>query len=339
MTFFSFSWKLSEQRTVSLNLAAGRHFFEARAVRSDGVTSDAAATVTFRILSPVWRRWWFIALCGLAVGAIAFGIYRYRIANLEAINAALNDARIAEEKERRSREERLAELEQVRTRIATDLHDDIGASLTQIAILSEVARQQRHGETEPGPEPLSMIYDVSNELVQTMSDIVWAINPQKDQLHDLTLRMRRFASDVLAAKGIDFEFAAPEQSGAAPLNSNLRREVFLIFKESLNNIVKHSGADQVDIRFDIDARELRLTVTDNGAGFDAESAEHDESANLYADYQGGNGLPSMKRRAAEMGGEFRISSEKGRGTKVELRLPATIQSGGDSGTDRGYDPN
>lgn len=322
----------SDQQSVNLNLAAGQHSFETRAVRSDGVTSEAAANVSFRILPPVWQRWWFVAGLSAVVLLVAFSVYRYRIANLEAINAALRETKSAEEKLRRSREERLAELEQVRTRIATDLHDDIGASLTQIAILSEVARRQRPADEPdaPGTGPLAMIYDVSNELVLTMSDIVWAINPQKDSLHDLTLRMRRFASDVLSAKSIEFEFEAPEGDGASPLNSNLRREVFLIFKEAVNNIVKHSGADQVEIGFTIDETDVRLSIGDNGKGFDAENAEADAPANLYADYHGGNGLASMKRRAAELGGECRIVSAPGNGTRVFLRLPVTIQRGGAS---------
>ncbi|MBS1795446.1 MAG: ATP-binding protein [Acidobacteria bacterium] len=319
----------AEQRTVTLpNLPPGGYRFLVRAVDSDNRTSDNPAVVTFRILPPVWKRWWFIALCALALTLIIMSFYRYRTARLHEINAASEEARRAEEKLRRSREERLAELEQVRTRIATDLHDDIGASLTQIAILSEVARQQNKASNGAGTEPLTMIYDVSNELVSTMSDIVWSINPHKDRLHDLTLRMRRFASDVLAAKEIDFEFEAPEEAAEIPLNSNLRREVFLIFKEAVNNIVRHSGARQVEIRFEIDDRELRLTVRDNGRGFAPETNGTDPAANLFADYRGGNGLLNMRRRAAELGGELRIASEQGRGTTVFLRLPAMLRAGG-----------
>ncbi|MBS1795445.1 MAG: ATP-binding protein [Acidobacteria bacterium] len=311
----------SEQQALSLNLASGRHRFEVRAVRTDGVASERAATVSFVILAPVWQRWWFLLICALLVSLIISSLYGYRVAKLKAINSALTEAKIAEENLRRSREERLAELEQVRTRIATDLHDDIGASLTQIAILSEVARQQNKASNGAGAEPLTMIYDVSNELVSTMSDIVWSINPHKDHLHDLTLRMRRFASDVLAAKEIDFEFEAPEEAAEIPLNSNLRREVFLIFKEAVNNIVRHSGATRVDIEFSLSENGLALTIEDDGRGFDPEKFRENSTASLFADYRGGNGLLSMRRRAAELGGEFEISSAAGRGSVVQLRLP------------------
>jgi signal transduction histidine kinase len=140
--------------------------------------------------------------------------------------------------------------------------------------------------------------------------------------------MRRFASDILSAKDIDFEFEEPENIENISLNTNLRREVFLIFKESINNIVKHSEASEVEIEFKIDVQTLFLTVKDNGKGFDFENS--DSSANLYADYKGGNGLLSMKRRAEEMNGEFEIASEKGKGTIVNLRLPVAIQLGGDT---------
>lgn len=317
----------TEQRTVTFaNLQPGTYRFLVRAVNSDGISSEKPAVISFRILPPVWMRWWFISLVVLLTGALFYLFYRYRIARLREVNVALLEAKNAEEKLRKSREERLAELESVRTRIATDLHDDIGASLTQIAILSEVAQQQQNKKANGkngngGSEPLTMIYDVSNELVSTMSDIVWAINPRKDHLHDLTLRMRRFASDVLVAREIDFEFEDPEENEDISLSSNLRREVFLIFKESINNIVKHSRATEVEIEFTIADKYLTLVIKDNGRGFNAQNLFAHSSENLFADYRGGNGLSSMRKRASEMGGEFEIYSAHEKGTRIKLHLP------------------
>src|SRR6185503_14103859 len=159
-------------------------------------------------------------------------------------------------------EDRIRELERVRTRIATDLHDDIGASLTQIAILSEVARQQNLKGNGGALAPLKSIANASNQLVETMSDIVWAINPQRDHLQDLIQRMRRFASDLFSAKGIAFTFDAPALAPEIPLGANPRREVFLIFKESLTNIVKHSEATQVSISLSFSKEFLTLKITD-----------------------------------------------------------------------------
>jgi signal transduction histidine kinase/ligand-binding sensor domain-containing protein len=319
-------WSLfSDQRTVTLaNLQAGSYRLLVRAINSDGQISVQPAVVTFRILSPFWLRWWFIALCILLVAAVVIAIYRYRVARLREVNAALQDANRAAESLRLAKEERLAELERVRHRIATDLHDDIGASLTQIAILSEVAQQQNAMGNGAVAEPLGMIYNVSNELVGTMSDIVWAINPRKDHLHDLTQRMRRFASDVLSAKEIDFEFVAPPHTDNLALGANVRREVFLIFKEAVNNIVKHSQATAVAISFDVAGDHLRLQLRDNGKGFVPPSPGTVSSADLFSDQRGGNGLISMRRRAADLGGEYSLASSPGAGTTVTLELPVHL---------------
>src|SRR5690606_38275780 len=182
------------------NLRPAKYRFLVRAINTEGYVSSTPAAISFHISAPIWQRWWFIALAVVGIGLMVYGIYRYRTARLLEINAALEDARNAEERLRRSREERLIELERVRSRIATDLHDDIGASLTQIAILSEVAQTQ--GGNGTVITPLAKISEVSNELVGTMSDIVWSINPSKDHLSDLVQRMRRFASDILAPKYI-----------------------------------------------------------------------------------------------------------------------------------------
>jgi signal transduction histidine kinase/ligand-binding sensor domain-containing protein len=317
----------TEQRTITLaNLSSGSYRFLVRAVNSDGVTSSQPASVTFRILPPIWLRWWFMTLVTLVLAATVYWLYRYRMERLREVNAALAEANRAEEGLGKAREERLAELERVRTRIATDLHDDIGASLTQIAILSEVARQQSTKGNGAAVEPLKSIAHVSNELVETMSDIVWAINPRKDHLQDLIQRMRRFASDLLPAKGINLEFRVPTYAPEIPLGANARREVFLIFKESLTNVVKHAGASRVKIEFDFSRSYLTLRITDNGRGFDLEGL----GPALLARERGGHGIFSMKKRAAEMNGRFDIKSEVGHGTVIDFQLPLSepVKAGG-----------
>jgi signal transduction histidine kinase len=146
-----------------------------------------------------------------------------------------------------------------------------------------------------------------------MSDIVWSINPAKDHFSDLTQRMRRFAADVLAAKGIGLGFSAPHRDDQISLNSNIRREVFLIFKESVNNVVRHSGATRAQIEVGIADGLLRLTISDNGRGFDPES---DPFAT-----DGGNGIPNISQRAAAMNGRLAIDSGPGSGTRIVLEIP------------------
>ncbi len=206
------------------------------------------------------------------------------------------------------------ELEKVRTRIATDLHDDIGSSLSQIAILSEVVRQ-KVGDNGAN-EPLNLIADTSREMVDSMSDIVWAINPQKDHLSDLVQRMRRFASDILDAKDIAYQFVVPETNGDVALSADIRREVYLIFKECINNLVKYSDATEARIEVRIENHALIIKVDDNGRGFDAAQAMNGGASGF-----GGNGLPNMRRRAVDLGGDFAIKSEKNAGTSVRLNVP------------------
>jgi signal transduction histidine kinase len=253
------------------------------------------------------------------VTVIVIAFYRYRVANLRRINAALFEAKSAEESLRRAREEQIKELEAVKTRIATDLHDDIGSSLTQIAILSEVARAGPVKTNGGSSEILQRITDVSNELVGVMSDIVWAINPAKDRFGDLTQRMRRIASDMLSPKGILVHFRSREEDKGLVVKTNIRREVFLIFKESVTNIAKHSEAKNIFVDLEVSNGLLHLRIEDDGKGFGILHGSIDDT--LASDELGGNGLRNMRRRSSEMNGVFDVESAVGRGTIVRLTLP------------------
>ena len=145
-----------------------------------------------------------------------------------------------------------------------------------------------------------------------MSDIVWAINPAKDQLSELSHRMRRFASDMFTARNIKFHFRT-QFDDDLQLGANVRREVFLIFKESVNNVVKHSHCTEATAQFSIEEDRLMLQVKDNGDGF--------EPAALNEPINGGNGLSSMRQRATELGGEFKVTTAQGQGTTIWLSVP------------------
>ena len=221
----------------------------------------------------------------------------------------ITERKRAEEALRRSREERLEELERVRRRIAIDLHDDIGSSLTQISILSELINR-RVGPARPAvSEPLQQIASASRELVDSMSDIVWAINPQKDHLRDLVQRMRLFASESLSARDIKFRFQAPDLGQDVRLSASIRREVFLIFKESLNNLIRHARCTEATIELGLDTDYLELKVSDNGEGFDLARASE------------GHGLLSMRERAQGIQGELQLRSAPGEGSSITLRVP------------------
>jgi ligand-binding sensor domain-containing protein/signal transduction histidine kinase len=272
------------QRAVSYpSLGPGSYRFLVRAVDVDGVVSSDPASVTFNILPPLWRRWWFLTASALLICALLYGAYRYRVA-------------------------RLIEIERVRTRIAADLHDDIGSSLSQIAVLNEVLSKQLGTKREQVEGTLALISRISQEALEGMSDIVWAINPRNDHLSDLARKMRRFASEILPGRNVEFDFHAPASERDLRLGADVRRQIFLIFKEAINNIVRHSGCGRAEITMKTQGALLVLVVSDDGAGFDT-MAESE-----------GNGLASQRRRAAAMGGNIEVSSSAS-GTTVTLKVP------------------
>jgi len=277
-------WRTTEARSVNYaSLPPNSYRFLVRAVDSSGALSPAPATASFTILPPYWERWWFRILALLGCGALLYGAHRYNL-------------------------NRLLELERVRTRIATDLHDDIGASLSQIAILSEVLIQRSGGDQGLNGQ-LSGVARSAREVLVSMGDIVWAINPRHDHLRDLQQRMRRFASDLFAARNVDFVFRATAVDQDLKLSADMRREIFLVFKEAVNNVVRHSDCTHAEIDFSREREWLALRVSDNGKGLPA------------CESSTGHGLLNMQARAKTLGGEVSITSAAGEGTTIALRVP------------------
>jgi ligand-binding sensor domain-containing protein/signal transduction histidine kinase len=276
----------STSRSVHfVSLSPGHHRLLLRAVDADNTVSQTPARVMFYAVPPVWMRWWFVVGVSLFAGAAAYQLHRFRM-------------------------RRVLELERVRTRIATDLHDDIGASLSQVAILSEVASHKMDESTSKDVKPLlGQVAATAREVVDSMGDIVWAINPERDRASDLIRRMRSFASNTLASRGVTLRFRTPEDGLDRPLDLDLRRQVYLIFKEAVNNVARHSGCTATEIVMELANGVVRLEVSDNGKGFDINGRN------------GGQGLASMRRRTLELGGQLEIDSRPGAGTRLRLELP------------------
>ena len=274
----------SLQRSVTFaNLTPGRYTFSARAITADGRSSGSSATVAFTVIAPVWRRGWFVLLALSVLGGLGYIISRRRV-------------------------ERLLEFANMRTRIATDLHDDIGANLTRISVLSEVARQ-RHALTSAADDPLASIAALSRESVTAMGDIVWAINPERDHVGDLVRKMREHADELLSARDVQLTFTIVGALQDERIDLDVRRDVFLIFKEAINNAARHSHCSTVAVTFGTEHGSLVLSITDDGAGFDR-----------GADTEG-NGLVNMQRRAARIGGSLDVRSHRGSGTTIRLIMP------------------
>lgn len=274
---------LSQSHVTLAGLAPGRYSFAVRAIAADGSASPVPATFTFRIVPVVWQRWWFQLLVAAAGAALIHTGHRIRL-------------------------HRLLETERLRTRIASDLHDDIGSSLTHIAILSEVAARALNGGPHEIRKPLSDISNTARELIDSLSDIVWAIDPRKDRLSDLSQRMRRWASDLLTNRNIDLRFEAAEVD--LPLDAEMRRELFLMFKEAIHNAARHSGCATVEVSLRSDANALRMEIRDDGCGFDPVNAPD------------GQGLLSLRRRTERLRGSLEVLSKPdGGGAAILIAAP------------------
>jgi len=195
-------------------------------------------------------------------------------------------------------------LERERVRISQDMHDDVGASLTRISILSELAKNKSDitGETK---EWLGQISDTSRGVMEEMSQIIWALNPKNDTLEGLIAYIRRFAFEYLEPTNLHCTFNLPEVLPYRALSVEVRRNVYLVVREALHNVVKHSGATKVLISMKMDERGFRIMVKDDGRGFDPDKLGFP-----------GNGLINMKKRMNDIGGEFLIRSWIGEGTEI-----------------------
>ena len=272
-----------ESRSVHYGaLAPGQYTFAVRAVNSDGEFSPVPATVQFRIAPPLWSRTWFQAL--LLAAGIGGTVVVLRV-----------------------RAARLIEIERVRSGIALDLHDDIASNLAQITIFSEIAIREA-GADSAARVPLARIAETARETVECISYIVWSIRPQSEG--DLPQRIRRVGSDALTSRQIDVSFVFSEEVRHLILDPNTLRQVYLIYKEAVHNIVQHACALAVVISMSVAGSSLVLKVVDNGKGMEVPAQRSD-----------GNGLPGMCARAASLGGTLAIRSGTGQGTEVELRVP------------------
>lgn len=273
----------ADQRSVNLaRLAPGKYQLQVRAVNGDGMVSAEPALVSFQVLAPVWRRAWFLTAAGLLMALAVYALYRYRLAQL-------------------------LELERVRTRIATDLHDDIGSSLSGMAFLSEAVKQQMGSARPEAVEMASEVAAMARGLARSLSDVVWSIDPRRDDLNNVITRVRQSAA-VLEAQGIAWFLQAPPQPEKVKLTPEQRHHLFLIFKEALNNIARHAHCASARLTIAVEDHQLRAEIVDDGCGF-SQAGEQ------------GNGLRNMKLRAAQLGGRMSVESAAGRGVRLELTVP------------------
>jgi signal transduction histidine kinase/ligand-binding sensor domain-containing protein len=276
-------------------LGSGDYDFEVAAGNGDGDWSKNISAVTLIVTPFFWQTWWFRALAVLAFTLCVIAVVRY-----VSFRRLRHQLQLLEQQ---------AALQRERTRIAKDIHDDLGANLTQIAYLGELANQDRDEPKLVG-ERIGKISATARQAVKSLDEIVWAVNPRNDTLAHLLDYAGQFAVDYLRTVGIRCRLDFPAEIPARELSTDLRHNLFLVVKEALHNIFKHAGATEVRVRVQADEAALEIVIEDNGRGF--ASAPHDALS---------DGLRNMSQRMTDVGGECRVTSQLGSGTVVSLRLP------------------
>lgn len=267
-------------------LPPGSYTFKVMCRNADGVDSPTITTLKIQVMPPFYLSWWFILLLVLVLAGIIYLVHRFRL-------------------------NRLLEMERVRTRIARDLHDDMGSTLSTINILSEMAKMKVNKDSGKTAEYLNKISDNSSRMMEAMDDIVWSINPMNDSMQRITARMREFATGVLEARNIEFLFKVDDQVSDLKLNMEGRRDLFLVFKEAVNNLAKYSQCKNALIELRIKGNKLVMKIQDDGIGFEPDNSDS------------GNGLNNMKKRAQSLKGNISVKSTPDRGSTVLLEVPLT----------------
>ena len=291
---FDSRWsQYSERNYINYtHLPAGQYRFKVKALNYAGEESINTAQLIFIIEPPFWQRAWFIILVVvlfiLAVSFINYLIYQYKI-------------------------RQALKLEKIRTNISSDLHDEIGTSLSSIAIFSELIKGEASGKNQKTNSMLESIERTSRSLIDKMGDIVWAINPDNDKLEDAILKLKDYAVRLLESRGASVHLNIPGDAYKIVLPMDVRRNLLMIFKEIVTNAAKYSEAKNITISFSSiiinGINNFVLEVKDDGIGFDINASSN------------GNGLKNIYRRAEEINGNLSLISAPGLGTNCRLEIP------------------
>lgn len=287
-------------------LANGAYTFRVQAGNADQEWFPTEASFRFIIPTPVWRAPWALAAYAVAGLILAWALARVILARRFRHRLAALAAQQAMERER--------------MRIARDMHDEIGSKLTKISFMSERAKRELQGQ-ELVAQKLDSIAGTSRDLLQTLDEIVWAVNPHNDTLEHLAAYLGQYATEYLQNTAVECELHMPRGLPHHPLAAEARHNLFLAFEESLNNALKHGHASRVHVDMGIRSSQFEITIEDNGCGFDQELTKSLSNQNGGPRGRSGNGLQNMRQRLDILGGHCTIRSSPGHGTTVVLSVP------------------
>jgi signal transduction histidine kinase len=302
------NWVEAGTRRVAFynNLHPGRYRFQVTACNNDGVWSETGASITLLLKPHFWQAGWFLSLGILAAVGFVGGTARYVTRRRLERKLALLEQQHAVEKER--------------ARIARDMHDELGAKLTRISFQGALAR--RSGANPPETDQrIAQMSETARELVLSLDQIVWAVDPDNDSLESLANYICRYAGEFFENSPIGCKFSIPRTLPPCHLSTDVRHNVFLAVKEALNNAHKHSGASRVTLTISAGVDKFEITIADDGRGVgNGEGGETDKSR------RAGRGLVNLRERLASINGKFELKSEPGQGAEVRLIVPLTGES-------------
>lgn len=278
-------------------LPPGQYTFRVTAANEDGVWNPTGATLAVTVLPPFWRTWWFMAVSALTlIGLIAGSVYYISTQRLQRQLALLRQKEA---------------LEKERARIARDLHDQLGANLTQVSLLGELVEADKEVPEEV-EDHARQICHTARETTHALDEIVWSANPSNDTLEGLINYVCKYAQEYLALAGLRYRLDVPSPLPAVTLQPELRHNVFLAAKEAVNNIVKHAQATEARVSLKLDERGFTLEISDNGRGLGGTDTQAAKSR---------NGLRNMRKRMSDIGGKFWIEAAPAGGCLVRLTVP------------------
>jgi signal transduction histidine kinase len=265
-------------------LRPGNYILHVQGSNEDGVWNEKGISLNIHVATPWFQSWWFFLLCACVGGSLIYFIYYFSLKKKLEKQQALTSERL---------------------RISRDLHDDMGASLSSISVFSSAVKQKLlNNETEEAKQLLDRMSTDAQEMVTGMSEMVWTISPDNDTVEKLTDRLQVYAAGMLMAKNISFRLECNEELKTRKLSVDFRKNVFLIFKEAINNAAKYSEATEVTLVVSKNDNRFIAVLSDNGKGFDISSG------------QNGNGLKNMVQRAKAFQSELQVKSEINKGTSV-----------------------
>ena len=276
-------WKKANElnQAVYNYLPPGHYTFKVRAENADGISGEKVTTLLIRVKPVFWKTWWFVSLLTFALVGILYWIDKFRLA-------------------------RIRDTERVRTRIATSLTKDMSSTLSNINVLSELAKVKADRDIERTKEYIDQISENSHRMMEVMDDMIWSINPENDELQYTILRMKKYAATIQSKYNVEVSFTVDDAVNEIKLHMDRRHELFLIFKEALLNTGKHSHGQFADVHISYENNRLTMMIEDNGKGFDMEEAGF------------GRGLNEMQKKAAALKATLYTRSEINTGTTITL---------------------